>query len=189
VSHVAAPKVSTTMTFHGQPPGRYAPAMAYRTRATHRPGLARGPARDRPQRSVAVDPSQPRARVSALDAELRGLLVEAGVHDLSNVGAEAVAVRSLDRPGRDHPTGDLGLARPLPLGPRDRANRGGVQGEPRLRALARARHGTRNRLAVLEGRLDPGLQLTQTRHGRPGGRGRCCRGKSLASTIAARSPA
>ncbi len=83
------------------------------------------------------------------------------MHDLGDVGVEAVAVRSFgDRPGSDRPAGDLRLARPLRLGALDRIDRGAVQGEPRIpaeiRALARVRHRAEDQLAVLEDRLDPG---------------------------------
>jgi len=111
--------------------------------------------------SLALDPSQPVRGRPPLDDEHRGLLVEVGVHDLGDVGVEAVAVRSFgDRSGGDQPAGDLRLARPLRLGALDRVHRGAVQGEPRIpaeiRALARVRHRAKNQFAVLEDRLNPG---------------------------------
>src|SRR5207244_1187625 len=73
--------------------------------------------------SLALDPSKPLRGRPPLDDEHRGLLVEVGVHDLGDVGVEAVAVRSFgDRSGSDRPAGDLRLARPLRLGALDRVD-------------------------------------------------------------------
>ena len=68
-----------------------------------------------------------------LDDEHRGLLVEVGVHDLADVGAEEVTVGSVgDRPRRDRPPGDLRLTRPARLRALDRIDRRAVQGESRV---------------------------------------------------------
>jgi hypothetical protein len=112
-------------------------------------------------RSLALDPSQPVRGCPPLDDEHRGLLVEVGVHDLGDIGVDAVAVRSFDeRSRRDCPTGDLRLARPLCLRALDGVDRGAVQGESRIateiRSLARVRHRAKNQFAILEDRLDPG---------------------------------
>jgi hypothetical protein len=92
-----------------------------------------------------------------LDDEHRGLVVEVGVHDLGDVGPEAVAVRAL---GGLSAAGDLRLARPLRLGALGRVDGGAVQREPRIAAQvgarARVRHRAEDQLAVLEDGLDPG---------------------------------
>jgi hypothetical protein len=75
------------------------------------------------------------------------------MHDLGDVGVEAVAVWSLgDRPGSDRSSGDLRLARPLRLGALDRVDRGAVQGEPRIPAQIRASSKT---VSIPEIRGDP----------------------------------
>jgi hypothetical protein len=112
-------------------------------------------------RSGAFDLPQPVRRRPPLDDEHRGRLVEVGVHDVGDVGAEAVAVQSLvHRSGGDCAPGDLRLARPLRLGALDRVDRCAVQGEPRIAteigALARVLHRAKDHFAVLERRLDPG---------------------------------
>ena len=110
------------------------------------------------RRLLALDPAQPVRGGPPLNDEHRGLLVEVGVHDLGDVGVEAVAAGSSgERPG---PPGDLRLTRPLRFRAHDRVDRGAVQGEPRIpaqiRPLARVRHRAEGELAVLESRLDPG---------------------------------
>src|SRR5579859_960097 len=98
---------------------------------------------------LACDPAQPALGGPPLDDEHRGLLVEVRVHDLGDVGAEAVSICCLgDRPASDRLARDLRLARPLGLGAFDRVDRGAVQRESRIpaeiRALARVRHGAEN---------------------------------------------
>lgn len=110
---------------------------------------------------LALGPSQPVRGSPPLDDEHHTRLIEAGVHHLGDLGAEAVADWSLgDRSGGDRPAGDLRLAWPLSLGALDRVDRGTVQREPRIaaeiRALARVRHGAEYQLAVLEDCLDAG---------------------------------
>jgi hypothetical protein len=82
-------------------------------------------------RKELIDHAQPLGGRPPLDDQHRGSLVEVGVHDLGDVGVEAVAVGSFgDWSGSYRPTGDLRLARPLRLGAFDRVDRGTVQGEP-----------------------------------------------------------
>ena len=103
--------------------------------------------------SLSLDRSQPLPVRPPLDDEHRGLHVEVGVHDLGDVGAEAVALRSFaDRSGSDRASGDLRLARPLRFGALDGVDRGAVQGEPRIatkiRTLTRVRHRAKDQLAI-----------------------------------------
>src|SRR5262249_4654914 len=103
--------------------------------------------------SRALDPAQPARRGPPLDDEQRGPRIEVSVHDLGDVRVEAVTVRSLGDPaGRDHPTGDLRLTRPLRLGALDRVDRGAVQREARIAleicALACVRHRAEYQFAV-----------------------------------------
>src|SRR6185312_11056078 len=132
----------------------------------------RGPVWSWPGRMARRTPRKPLHALRALgflkafgrgppfDDELGGRGVEVGVHDQGDVGEEAVAVLAFgERPG-DGPSGYLGLAWPLRLGPLDRVDRGAVQREPRIaaqvRALAGVGHRAEDQFAVLEDRLDPG---------------------------------
>src|SRR3546814_14766313 len=73
---------------------------------------------------AALDPPQPVRGRPPLDHEHRGLRVEVGVHDLGDVGAEAVTLGSAGgRAGQDRPPGDLRLARPGRLRAVDRVDR------------------------------------------------------------------
>src|ERR1039457_1464609 len=114
------------------------------------------PAEDCPRRRLlALDPAQPVPGGPPLNDKHRGLLVEVRVHDLGDVGIEAVAVGSLGEwPGIDPPPRDLRLTRPLRFRALDRVDRGAVQCEPRIpaqiRTLARVRHRAEGELAVLE---------------------------------------
>jgi hypothetical protein len=113
------------------------------------------------RRLLALDPAQPVRRGPPLNDEHRGLLVEVRVHDLGDVGVEAVTAGFLaERPGSGRPPGDLRVTRPLRFRALDRVDRGAVQREPRIpaqiRTLARVRHRAEGELAVLEGHFDPG---------------------------------
>ena len=69
---------------------------------------------------LALDPSQPVRGRPPLDDEHRGLLVEVGVHDLGDVGEEAVAVRSFGDRLRQRSPGRRSSPRPAtaPRSPR-----------------------------------------------------------------------
>ena len=72
------------------------------------------------------------------------------MHDLGDVGLEAVTVRSFgDRPGGQRPAGNLRLTRPLRLGTLDRVDRGAVQGEPGIPAEIRGDPSARRVAIVL----------------------------------------
>ena len=77
------------------------------------PGLRPGPLTGE---SGALDPPQPVTRRPPLDDEQRRPLIEVGVHDLGDLGVEAIAVGAFGaRSGLVRPTRDLGFARPLRL--------------------------------------------------------------------------
>jgi hypothetical protein len=100
------PKVSTTMILSGHPPGRYPPAMAYRTGATHQLGSRSWPGPGPLNGHSRPILGSPYPGVHHSTTSFVASSFEAGVPDLGDVGAEAVAVWSLDRPGRDRPAGD-----------------------------------------------------------------------------------
>ena len=90
--------------------------------------------------------------------------VAAGSRWVCTTRAMSARKRSPSWPSASGPAiglaGDLGLARPLRLGPLDRVDRGAVQRKPRIaaqvRALAGVGHRAEDQFAVLDDRLDPG---------------------------------
>ena len=77
---------------------------------------------------LALHRAEPVRRRLPLHDEHRDLGVEVGVHDLGDIGVEAIAVCPVGgRPGRPRPAGDLRLVRPLRLGALDGVDGGAVQ--------------------------------------------------------------
>src|SRR5947209_14271754 len=80
----------------------------------------------RSEDSLAFDPLQPVRGRPPLDDEQRRRLIEVGVHDIRDLGAESIAARCVRPRGGDRPTGDLRLTWPLRLGALDRVDRRAV---------------------------------------------------------------